>query len=49
MAQVSNEIINLLSVDYLNAKITDIIKNIEREKLTGDVSYELTGEDYAKK
>lgn len=49
MAKVSEEISNMLSVEYLTAKITDLIKSIEREKLAGDVSYALEGADNAKK
>jgi len=47
MAQVSQEIIDLLSEDYLNAKIKEIITNIEREKTIGD-GYGLDGVEYAK-
>lgn len=49
MAQVSQEIIDLLSVESLTAKIEENIKAIEREKLLGDTSYTLEGEAYAKK
>lgn len=48
MAQVSQEIINLLSEDYLNAKIKEITTDIERQKLIGD-GYNLEGDDNAKK
>ena len=41
MAQVSQEVIDLLSVESLTAKIEEIIKAIEREKLVGDTSYTL--------
>jgi hypothetical protein len=49
MAQVSTEIINLLSEEYLTAKIEEIILAIEREKLLGNTNYSLEGENYAKK
>lgn len=49
MAQVSQEIINLLSEEYLTAKIKAILDDIEREKLLDGTSYTLEGNEYAKK
>jgi hypothetical protein len=49
MAQMSQEVINMLSEEYLTAKIEEIIKAIEREKLLGNTNYALEGQDYAKK
>jgi len=49
MAQVNQEIIDLLSEESLTAKIEELIKAIEREKLIGEANYSLEGEDYAKK
>jgi hypothetical protein len=49
MAQVSQEVIDLLSVESLTAKIEEIILAIEREKVIGDSSYTLEGIEYAKK
>lgn len=48
MAQVSQELIDLLSVDSLNAQITNILTAIEAEKLLDDNSYTLEGEGYDK-
>lgn len=44
MAQVSQEIIDLLSVDSLNAQITNLLTAIEAEKLLDNNSYTLEGE-----
>lgn len=48
MAQCSQELIDMLSVEYLTAKINEIVKAIEREKLIGDTNYSLEGETYGK-
>ena len=48
MAQASDEIINLLSLDYLTAKIKTILEAIEREKLIGDTNYSFEGQTYGK-
>lgn len=48
MAQVSQEIMDLLSVDSLNAQIKDLLEQIEREKLIGESGYSLEGDDAKK-
>lgn len=48
MAQVSQELIDLLSVDQLTAKIQNLIDAIEKQKLIDDSSYSLEGTEYAK-
>jgi len=49
MAQMSQELVDLLSPENLTAKIDNINKAIEREKIMGEANYSLEGEDYAKK
>jgi len=44
MAQVSQEIIDLLSVNSLNTQITNLLNAIEAEKLLDNNSYTLEGE-----
>jgi hypothetical protein len=48
MAQVSQEIIDMLSVDQLTTKIKTIIDAIEKQKLIDGASYSLEGIEYAK-
>lgn len=48
MAQVSQEMIDMLSVESLSSKIIDINSSIEAEKLIDDQSYTLEGETYGK-
>jgi hypothetical protein len=48
MAQVSQELIDLLSVESLTAQIKDILNAIEAEKLIDDNSYTLEGIEYGK-
>lgn len=48
MAQVSQELIDLLSTESLTAQIKDILTAIEAEKLIDDQSYTLEGIEYGK-
>jgi len=49
MAQMSQELIDLLSPENLIAKVDNIMKAIEKEKIMGESNFSLEGEDYAKK
>ena len=48
MAQVSQELIDLLSVDSITQRIDDITKAIEREKILDGASYTYEGDGDAK-
>lgn len=44
MAQVSQELIDLLNVESINAQITNIINAMEADKLLDNNSYTLEGD-----
>jgi hypothetical protein len=48
MAQVSQELIDLLSVNELTARVTDLVQSIEKEKLVEGTNFSLEGTEYAK-
>jgi len=49
MAQVSQELIDLLSVESLSVRIKDLTDMIGKEELLDEGSYTLEGQEYAKK
>lgn len=48
MAQVSQELIDLLSVESLNSQIINIVNAIEADKLLDSNSYTLEGDGHDK-